>query len=329
MTRPSARSVDTELPSRLRASLDASLAAARLPRRDREDIEAELTAHFADGLARGRDPEELLRDFGEPAAAGQLIGRGARRRRRAGRPILRAAWLLTAAVVLVYAGTLARLHLPTPETVSDATPGARLGVLSPWLADSPSLAEAVVRARAQVASGDFAAALEAVRELGRGPFPAHDLAGLRLAAEIRRVAPATVRPELIDWSSDKVRSAFDALLAAMYSAGEDGTLTAAGLRVYQAWKGKLEPGAWAAMLEPAYFPNPARRGEVRRELGRFVRLAAERNSGAFERERDVFVASSRRTLRFAALEIPLAHLAEVRRAERELRAPDQEKRRVP
>ena len=237
------------LPGRASERIGASLGAARLPRRERADVEAELAAHVEDGLASGRDLEALLAEFGEPTAAGALIGRSVRRRRRARFPALRAARLVSAAIAVAYAGLFARLHFGAPERS--------------W--DSPAA-----------------------------------------AASAWRAAHGTER------------AAFETVLASMYSEGENGRLTATGLRAYQAWKGKSGksgkggPSLWSIALEPAYFPNPARRGEVRREFERFLRLAQDPGP-AFEAERDALLSDRVRSLRFVALQIPLDRLSDTRR----------------
>jgi hypothetical protein len=104
------------------------------------------------------------------------------------------------------------------------------------------------------------------------------------------------------------RAAFESVLASMYTEGDDGRLTAAGLRAFQAWKGKTDPSFWSIAVEPAYFPNAARRGEVRREFERFLALAGEPGP-AFEAERRALLSNRRRALRFVALEVPLDRLA--------------------
>jgi hypothetical protein len=246
-TLPGAASLPPEAGARIAASLEA----ARLRRREREDVEAELAAHLEDGLESGRDLDALLAEFGDPAAAGALIGRSVRRRRRARFPALRAAQAFTLAIVVVYAGLFARLHVRAPERT--------------W--DSPSAAAAAWK-------GTHASE----------------------------------------------RAAFETVLASMYTEGEDGRLTASGLRAFQAWKGKTEPGFWSIVLEPAYFPNAARRGEVRREFERFLRLA-DAPGPAFESERDALLADRARALRFVALQIPLERLAAARAATLRRRTP--------
>ena len=114
-------------------------------------------------------------------------------------------------------------------------------------------------------------------------------------------------------SNGSERAVFEMVLASMYTVGDDGRLTAAGLRAYQAWKGKSDPSAWSIALEPAYFPNPAPRGEVRREFERFLSLARDESSRAFEVERDALLADRGRSLRFVALQVPLERLSARRR----------------
>ena len=229
------------LPAKAAERIAASLDAARLPRRERDDVAAELAAHLEDGLAGGRDLDALLRDFdfGSPEAAGALIGRSVRRRRRARHPWLLAAKVFSLAVAVAYAALFARLRL--------GEPGTR------W--DSPAAAAAAWR-------GDHASE----------------------------------------------RAAFETVLDSMYTPGEDGRLTAQGLRAFQAWKGKTDPSLSSIALEPAFFSNAARRGEVRREFERFLQLA-ESPGAAFEEERAALLSDGARALRYVALQIPLERLA--------------------
>ena len=124
------------------------------------------------------------------------------------------------------------------------------------------------------------------------------------------------------------RAAFETVLASMYTEGEDGRLTAAGLRAFQAFQGKNAPSLWSIALEPAYFPNPARRGEARREFERFLRLA-EDPGPAFETERDALLADGSRALRFVALQIPFERLAATRTAIRSRSHSHSNSRRTP
>ena len=70
-----------QLPAPLRAVIATVCKRARLWKHERADVEAELAAHFHDGLAQGAVPEKLLADFGDPKAAAKLIRRGKIRNR--------------------------------------------------------------------------------------------------------------------------------------------------------------------------------------------------------------------------------------------------------
>jgi hypothetical protein len=311
------------LPQQAAERIRDSLGQARLARSDAEDVARELEAHFQDGLARGQRIESLLQDFGDPALAGTLIGRGIRRRRRHANPAAFALRIFSLAAAGAYLASFARLHVAGPETPAVRTPERRSEALAAWSMAAPGIAESAARARGLIAEARDAArrgeeelsrrrraeALDAALEISRGPSPAHDLAALRLAAETGLPAPD------LAWRPEKVRGAFGDLLARFYTAGDRGRLTAAGLRLFQAWKGKTDPGLAAILLEPAYFPHAAGRAEAVREFERFLALAEEPGP-AFERERASLQASAWQSLRFVALAVPLEHLAAVRAAGR-------------
>lgn len=70
-----------DLPASLRDAIAAVCKRARLWKHERADVEAELAAHFHDGLAQGSTPDQLLTDFGDVKAAAKLIRRGKIRNR--------------------------------------------------------------------------------------------------------------------------------------------------------------------------------------------------------------------------------------------------------
>jgi hypothetical protein len=120
------------------------------------------------------------------------------------------------------------------------------------------------------------------------------------------------------WRADHAdeRAAFETVLNSMYTRGENGRLTAAGLRAFQAWKGKTgrtAPSLASIALEPAFFSNAARRGEASLEFDRFLRLA-ELPGPDFEIEREALLSDRSRALRFVALQVPLDRLAARRAA---------------
>lgn len=70
---------DPSLPPDLESLIARAVKRARLRRSEREDVARELRSHFAAALAEGRTAGEAARDFGDPKAAGRLIGRAKRR----------------------------------------------------------------------------------------------------------------------------------------------------------------------------------------------------------------------------------------------------------
>jgi len=68
---------------------------SRLWRSEKADLARELAAHFADGLAAGRSPEELSIQFGDSRRAARLIGRAKKR----GRPLVHRAFVRTAQAI--------------------------------------------------------------------------------------------------------------------------------------------------------------------------------------------------------------------------------------
>jgi len=71
----------SSLPPELRAIVEKVLNKCGLWRSERADVEAELVAHFSDGLAAGTSSLQLAKDFGDPRAAAKLIRRGKFRNR--------------------------------------------------------------------------------------------------------------------------------------------------------------------------------------------------------------------------------------------------------
>jgi hypothetical protein len=300
---------------RLADAVARTLRTARLPRRERGDVERELAAHFDDGLASGRPAADLIAEFGDPVVAGALIRRGARRRRRSHAPLLHGARLFTLAVLVAYVAAFARLHVGTPEIGRLESPSARRDALAAWSGDSERNRALESRALALVAAGDRDGAACALREIASGPNPGDDVAALRLAERVGGLGEYDV-----SWSETKARAASERLLAAMYTEGEGGHLTAEGLRIFQTWKGKETPSVAAVLLEPVYFPAPAGRGDARRELDRFFRLAADARSSAFESELEKLESSRICSFRYVAIRVPLEHLRLVRQKTRALEA---------
>lgn len=90
----------------------------RLWPREKLDVTRELIAHFRDGVEAGHAPDDLVRDFGEPAHAARLIRRAKKRCRpaawRAAVRTLQAALLLFAVIAAVYSFAAARAFMSHP-----------------------------------------------------------------------------------------------------------------------------------------------------------------------------------------------------------------------
>lgn len=69
------------LPSEAKGLIERVVRRARLWPRERADVCRELVSHFQGGLERGATTAELIGDFGDPALASKMIGRGKRRAR--------------------------------------------------------------------------------------------------------------------------------------------------------------------------------------------------------------------------------------------------------
>lgn len=95
-----------DLPAPLAALVGEVVRRTRLRRRERAEIAAELTAHFRDGLARGRGVEELSAAFGDLKTSARELRQGAIAKRsaidRGLRRTLQIVGVSIAAILLVY-----------------------------------------------------------------------------------------------------------------------------------------------------------------------------------------------------------------------------------
>jgi len=107
-----------ELPPELADAVRQVVGRTRLWRREKLDVATELVCHFQDGLEAGRLPDELLKSFGDPQAAAQLIGRAKRRGRSPLWKLARYGWMSAAALLFVYivAGIWMAAGRPTVKT---------------------------------------------------------------------------------------------------------------------------------------------------------------------------------------------------------------------
>ncbi|MFO0860759.1 MAG: hypothetical protein U0570_09405 [Phycisphaerales bacterium] len=111
------------LPPELRKLVDQVLKRCRLWPAERKDVEAELAAHFADGLAAGQSVQELMAQFGDANAAAGLISRAKIRLRprswHARRIVVRTTLAAAGLAIAVYGGLFARFFVGTPTITRD------------------------------------------------------------------------------------------------------------------------------------------------------------------------------------------------------------------
>ena len=117
------------LPPEVAALILRVVRRTRLRRNEQMDIAAELASHFAEGLARGADPEALMRDFGDVRATARRIRHGAIAKRspadRAMRLALRGIGAFVVAIAAAYVLAAAWLSTRTPTISFDALADAQ------------------------------------------------------------------------------------------------------------------------------------------------------------------------------------------------------------
>jgi hypothetical protein len=91
-----------DLPENLADMTTQVVRRTRLWRGEKVDVANDLIAHFQDGLEFGHSPDELLKSFGDPQAAAQLIRRAKRRNRPLSWHLLRYCLLGLVALVAMY-----------------------------------------------------------------------------------------------------------------------------------------------------------------------------------------------------------------------------------
>lgn len=107
------------LPPAIAATISSIVQATRLRQSERADLAAELCGHFADGLAAGASPEQLIKDFGNPRAAAKLIARAVKRKRSWQHQFLRrslqAVGVFFLTLILIYVWLFVRFHFRQPN----------------------------------------------------------------------------------------------------------------------------------------------------------------------------------------------------------------------
>lgn len=148
---------ETELPTPLASLVGEVVRRTRLRRSEREEIAAELVAHFRDGLASGRSTEELALAFGDPKASARQLRHGAIAKRsvldRGLRRTLQIVGLGTAAVVLGYAALA--IHVARLRPTISFDPIATYQALLPATDDPawPTYLEALAWAQSEARLG--------------------------------------------------------------------------------------------------------------------------------------------------------------------------------
>jgi hypothetical protein len=265
---------------------------ARLPKSATMDVAGELLSHFEDGLAHGVGAELLVAQFGCATRAAELIRRAQRRRRhsipwrrRTRLAIATSAVSLTAA----YVTSAVALHGADPlMATASAIASSRDATSTPaWIRGADKASASRERVRARFRDADARTRREAIVEslddaaaLRRDHTLESDLAAIDIIRDAllqlgdSAIDPAVdaalsraLAPDGVLLRAAVVRAGYRDLLDRVYSGkAGDARVTARGLRVLQALRGKSRPGFAAIVLEPAYFARPARRGEIEAEI---------------------------------------------------------------
>ena len=153
---PNERSPD-DLPPSLATLVAEVVRRTRLRRREKSEIAAELVAHFADGLASGRNAEELAAAFGDPKASARELRHGAIAKRsaidRGLRRALQIAGTSIAVIVVVYLAMA--IHVARLRPTISFDPIATYQSLLPETADPawPLYLEALAWSRSDATLG--------------------------------------------------------------------------------------------------------------------------------------------------------------------------------
>lgn len=132
---------ESGLPDPIKSVIARVVKRSRLWRSEKAEVARELIAHFADGLSSGRNPEQLIADFGDTTKAAKLIRAGKKRtrplwwhfQRRTGHAVLALIGLLVLAYIVqairFYTGspTISRNYLAELNAPIIATPADQRG----------------------------------------------------------------------------------------------------------------------------------------------------------------------------------------------------------
>jgi hypothetical protein len=110
---------DSQLPEPLGQRVLEVTGKLRLWKRERIDVAHELVSHFAEGLANGQTPEDLLANFGDPTHTARLISRAKRRQRPLWWKLTRGFGFTLVALCTFYAGLAIRYASGRPTIAVD------------------------------------------------------------------------------------------------------------------------------------------------------------------------------------------------------------------
>ncbi len=110
---------DSQLPEPLGQRVLEVTGKLRLWKRERIDVAHELVSHFAEGLANGQTPEDLLANFGDPTQTARLISRAKRRQRPLWWKLTRGFGFTLLALCTLYAGLAIRYASGRPTIAVD------------------------------------------------------------------------------------------------------------------------------------------------------------------------------------------------------------------
>lgn len=212
------------LPTELADLVIATVRRTRLRRPERRAVEAELTAHFIDGLASGESHASLRDRFGEPRVVARMVRSTVRAKRspidRACGLVLRGMLLAPVVLLLVYGALAARLWFSSPTIASD--PVERIARLTPDVGAHetawPHYREVLRRLRdagIMPATDDAAGAIDP-RRRDEAAWSTAAAALRDHRADIDALRAAALMPRLgyrIDWSVDPEDLALSGLAA--------------------------------------------------------------------------------------------------------------------
>lgn len=106
------------LPEECRRTVLETVGRSGMRPSERADVARELCSHFAEGIAAGTDPTEMLKQFGDTSRAARLIGRAVKRKRgwlyHTRRRAFQAVAVCFGLLVALYLALLARFNFSEP-----------------------------------------------------------------------------------------------------------------------------------------------------------------------------------------------------------------------